>query len=155
MGFVWNTIHSSIQVPAISLSITMPIQKKVFYLGCSLYLYCHKCIFISYFLLFTSMPPLLLMLLYLCHMSLPNPMHPFSFQYPWSNLIYSLPFHYLSIAFSKVWSDVHLSIVPSHFLSFSCFHSILLSSLSHHHPILSDSKSCADLFSYSHYLCSI
>ena len=111
-------------------------------------------LFISYFLLFTSIPPLLLMLLCLCYMLLPNPICPFPFPYPWLNLIHSLPFHYLSIAFPKVWSDIHPSIVPSHFLSFPYFHSILLSSVSHHHLTLSDPKSCTGLSPYSHYLCS-
>ena len=112
-------------------------------------------LFISYFLLFTSIPPLLLMLLCLCHMPLPNPMCPFPFLYPWSNLIYLLPFHYLFIAFPKVWSDLYPSIVPSHFSSFPYSYSILLSSLSHYHSTLLDPKGCTSLSSYSHYLYSV
>ena len=118
----------------------------------------HECIFISYlFLIFFY----LLLYLYscLCHYAYAiypylNPIHLLPFLYLWSNLIHSLPFHSLFIAFPKVWSDVHLSIVPSHFSSFSCFHSILLSSLSHYHPTLPDPKGCTGLSPYSYYLCS-
>ena len=113
-------------------------------------------LFISYFLLFTSISPLLLMLLCLCHMLLSNSIHLFSFSIflikPYLFITFPLPFHYLSIAFSKVWLDIHPFIVPSHFLSFSCSHFILLSSLSLHPLTLSDPKGCAGLFSYSHYL---
>ena len=154
MGFVWNTIHSSIQVPVISLSITMPIQKKVFYLGCSLYLYCHKCIFISYlFLIFSYL------LLYLHHClcyyayaicSYLILCTPFSFFI----LDQTLSIHYLFIVFSKVW----LGILSLLFLVISChsfssitFYCLFLFS---GYQTLSGPKGCTGSSPYRYFLYS-
>ena len=112
-------------------------------------------LFISYFLLFVPMlmPPFPLSCL--CYMLLSNPICSFPFLYFWSNLIYSLSFHYLSIAFPKVWSDVLSSIVSSYYLSFSCFYFILLSSPFSWHQTLSDPKGCIGSFSYKYFFYSI
>ena len=99
-----------------------------------LLLYLHSCL---YHYTYTIYPYLILYTSFLFHIS-----------------DQTLSTHYLFIAFPKVWSDIHLSIVPSHFSSFFCFYSIPLSSLSHHHLTLPDPKGCTGLSPYSHYLCS-
>ena len=78
--------------------------------------------------------------------------------FPFFILDQTLSIYYLSILFPQPFPRFDqiytLLIVPSHFSSFSCFYSILLSSLSHHHLILLDPKGCAGLSSYKYYLYS-
>ena len=120
--------------------------------------YCHKCVFIPY--LFPIFPYLLLYLhSCLCHYAYTI----YSYlilciSFPFFILDQTLSIHYLSILFPQPFPRFNqiytLFIISSHFLSFSCFYSILSSSLSYHHLILPDPKGCAGLSSYSHYLCS-
>ena len=119
--------------------------------------YCYKQIFIPYlFLIFLYL--LLCLHPCLCHYAYAI--------YPYLILYISCPFfisdqtlsiHYLSIPFPQPFSRFDqiktLSIIPSHFLSSLCFHSILSSSLSYYHLTLPDSKGCTSLSPYSHYLC--
>ena len=95
--------------------------------GCR-YRRCHKYIFISYlFSIFSYL------LLYSCHCLCYYAYAIYSYLILYtSSLFYTtdqtLFIHYLFIAFSKVWSDIPSFIIPSYFLSFSCFYFILLSS---------------------------
>ena len=97
------TIDEQVESLTESLKALQTISVRV------LFSKCYKCIFIFY--LFSTFSYLFLYLYYhsfvmLMLMLLSNSMYSFLFLYFWSNFIYLLSFHYLSIAFPKVWSDI-------------------------------------------------